>query len=113
MIGFTFFLRGAALGMAERQFRLPKEESEGIEVLPELRSYGTYYGLVPNILCVIIRLVLDAGKAPLVLPFVHSGMQEVMPIGSKFPSIRKRVDFLKHIYGESYSMVYCIVRAYV
>eukprot|EP00250_Pteridium_aquilinum_P009125 c18458_g1_i1 orf=1-1452(-) len=37
------------------------------------------------------RLVLDAGKVPLVIPFVHSGMQEVMPIGSKFPSIRKRV----------------------
>lgn len=37
------------------------------------------------------RLVLDAGEVPLVIPFVHSGMQEVMPIGSKFPSIRKRV----------------------
>lgn len=37
------------------------------------------------------RLVLDAGKIPLVVPFVHSGMQEVMPIGSKFPSIKKKV----------------------
>lgn len=37
------------------------------------------------------RLVLDAGNVPLVVPFVHSGMQEVMPIGSKFPSVRKKV----------------------
>lgn len=37
------------------------------------------------------RLVLDADNIPMVVPFVHSGMQEVMPIGSKFPKIGKRV----------------------
>jgi monolysocardiolipin acyltransferase len=40
------------------------------------------------------RLALDAGDIPpIVLPFVHSGMQEIMPIGRKFPSMRKRVSF--------------------
>lgn len=37
------------------------------------------------------RLVLDAERMPLVVPFVHSGMQEVMPIGSQFPHVSKKV----------------------
>lgn len=37
------------------------------------------------------RLVLDADKIPLVVPFVHTGMQDVMPIGAKIPRIGKTV----------------------
>ncbi|KAJ7555685.1 hypothetical protein O6H91_05G050700 [Diphasiastrum complanatum] len=37
------------------------------------------------------RLIYDAENTPLVVPFVHTGMQEVMPIGSKFPAIGKKV----------------------
>lgn len=37
------------------------------------------------------RLVMDADKIPIVIPFVHSGMQEIMPIGSNFPKIGKKV----------------------
>ncbi|GLJ47131.1 hypothetical protein SUGI_0995110 [Cryptomeria japonica] len=40
------------------------------------------------------RLVLDAEKMPLVVPFVHTGMQEIMPIGSQFPHVRKKVTVL-------------------
>lgn len=37
------------------------------------------------------RLVLDADNIPVVLPFVHTGMQEIMPIGAKFPRVGKTV----------------------
>lgn len=37
------------------------------------------------------RLVLDSERMPLVVPFVHTGMQEVMPIGSQFPHVSKKV----------------------
>lgn len=37
------------------------------------------------------RLIMDADKIPIVIPFVHSGMQEIMPIGSKFPKVGKKV----------------------
>ncbi|XP_031473329.1 uncharacterized protein LOC116245873 [Nymphaea colorata] len=37
------------------------------------------------------RLVMDADDIPLVVPFIHSGMQEVMPIGSSFPKVGKQV----------------------
>ncbi|KAF5746731.1 hypothetical protein HS088_TW06G00905 [Tripterygium wilfordii] len=37
------------------------------------------------------RLVLDADNLPMVIPFVHTGMQEVMPIGASFPRIGKTV----------------------
>ncbi|XP_068663655.1 uncharacterized protein [Aristolochia californica] len=37
------------------------------------------------------RLVMDADKIPIVVPFVHTGMQHVMPIGSSFPRIGKKV----------------------
>ncbi|XP_021898886.1 tafazzin, partial [Carica papaya] len=37
------------------------------------------------------RLVLDADNIPIVLPFVHTGMQDIMPIGANFPRIGKTV----------------------
>ncbi|CAH9087384.1 unnamed protein product [Cuscuta europaea] len=40
------------------------------------------------------RLVLDADRVPIVVPFVHTGMQEIMPIGAKFPRIGKSVTIL-------------------
>ncbi|CAA0831485.1 Phospholipid/glycerol acyltransferase family protein [Striga hermonthica] len=40
------------------------------------------------------RLVLDADNVPIVVPFVHTGMQEVMPVGAKFPRVGKTVTIL-------------------
>ncbi|QCD77771.1 monolysocardiolipin acyltransferase [Vigna unguiculata] len=40
------------------------------------------------------RLVLDGDRTPLVVPFVHTGMQEIMPIGANFPRIGKIVTVL-------------------
>ncbi|CAO2832819.1 unnamed protein product [Amaranthus hypochondriacus] len=40
------------------------------------------------------RLVLDADRTPIVVPFVHTGMQEIMPIGANFPRIGKIVTVL-------------------
>nr|GEU46832.1 tafazzin [Tanacetum cinerariifolium] len=40
------------------------------------------------------RLVLDADNAPMVVPFVHVGMQEIMPIGATFPRVGKTVTIL-------------------
>lgn len=40
------------------------------------------------------RLILDADTVPLVIPFVHTGMQEIMPIGATLPRIGKRVTVL-------------------
>ncbi|KAK7284376.1 hypothetical protein RJT34_19121 [Clitoria ternatea] len=40
------------------------------------------------------RLVLDGDSMPLVVPFVHTGMQEIMPIGANFPRIGKIVTVL-------------------
>ncbi|OIW13575.1 hypothetical protein TanjilG_29316 [Lupinus angustifolius] len=37
------------------------------------------------------RLVLDGDSMPIVIPFVHTGMQEIMPIGASFPRIGKMV----------------------
>ncbi|XP_020600163.1 uncharacterized protein LOC110039444 isoform X2 [Phalaenopsis equestris] len=34
---------------------------------------------------------MDADKIPIVIPFVHSGRQEIMPIGSNFPKVGKKV----------------------
>lgn len=48
---------------------------------------------VQYFLC-IDRLVLDADNVPMVVPFVHTGMQDIMPIGAKFPRIGKTVNFL-------------------
>ncbi|KHN03973.1 Tafazzin [Glycine soja] len=40
------------------------------------------------------RLVLDGDSMPLVVPFVHTGMQEIMPVGANFPRIGKMVTVL-------------------
>ncbi|GAV70632.1 Acyltransferase domain-containing protein [Cephalotus follicularis] len=40
------------------------------------------------------RLVLDADNIPIVIPFVHTGMQEIMPIGANFPRVGKTVTVL-------------------
>ncbi|KAK3441593.1 hypothetical protein EUGRSUZ_B01913 [Eucalyptus grandis] len=37
------------------------------------------------------RLVLDADSIPMVVPFVHTGMQDIMPIGANLPRIGKTV----------------------
>ncbi|KAG0483469.1 hypothetical protein HPP92_011553 [Vanilla planifolia] len=37
------------------------------------------------------RLIMDADNVPIVIPFVHSGMQEIMPIGSNFPKVGKKI----------------------
>lgn len=41
---------------------------------------------------VYCRLVTDVERTPLVVPFVHVGMQDLMPIGSKFPAVKKKVE---------------------
>ncbi|XP_028780902.1 tafazzin [Neltuma alba] len=40
------------------------------------------------------RLVLDSDSVPIVVPFVHTGMQDIMPIGAKFPRVGKTVTVL-------------------
>ncbi|KAK7258911.1 hypothetical protein RIF29_24500 [Crotalaria pallida] len=40
------------------------------------------------------RLVLDGDSLPIVVPFVHTGMQEIMPVGASFPRIGKMVTIL-------------------
>lgn len=40
------------------------------------------------------RLILDADHAPIVVPFVHTGMQDIVPIGAVFPRIGKSVTVL-------------------
>ncbi|XP_008789908.1 uncharacterized protein LOC103707267 isoform X1 [Phoenix dactylifera] len=42
----------------------------------------------------VARLVMDADSTPMVVPFVHTGMQEIMPIGVHFPKIGKKVTVL-------------------
>ncbi|KAF5454084.1 hypothetical protein F2P56_023776 [Juglans regia] len=37
------------------------------------------------------RLVLDADNIPMVIPFVHTGMHEIMPLGASIPRIGKTV----------------------
>lgn len=37
------------------------------------------------------RLVMDADNIPLVVPIVHTGMQDIMPIGTHFPKVGKKV----------------------
>lgn len=34
---------------------------------------------------------MDADNIPVVVPFVHTGMQEIMPVGTHFPKIGRRV----------------------
>lgn len=52
---------------------------------------GTLLTIFP---CTFNRLVLDADTIPVVIPFVHTGMQEIMPIGANFPRIGKTVCYL-------------------
>ncbi|KAK4282781.1 hypothetical protein QN277_014115 [Acacia crassicarpa] len=40
------------------------------------------------------RLVLDSDSVPIVVPFVHTGMQDIMPIGGNFPRVGKTVTVL-------------------
>uniref|UniRef100_A0A1J3JB78 Tafazzin family protein n=1 Tax=Noccaea caerulescens TaxID=107243 RepID=A0A1J3JB78_NOCCA len=37
------------------------------------------------------RLILDADTLPMVVPFVHNGMQDIMPVGANVPRIGKTV----------------------
>lgn len=37
---------------------------------------------------------MDADNIPMVIPFVHTGMQEIMPVGAKIPRIGKTVSYL-------------------
>lgn len=37
------------------------------------------------------RLVMDADSLPVVVPFVHTGMQDIMPVGKRIPRTGKRV----------------------
>ncbi|CAH2055004.1 unnamed protein product [Thlaspi arvense] len=37
------------------------------------------------------RLILDADTLPMVVPFVHTGMQDIMPVGANVPRIGKTV----------------------
>ncbi|XP_062207991.1 uncharacterized protein LOC133909538 [Phragmites australis] len=37
------------------------------------------------------RLVMDADSLPIVIPFVHTGMQDIMPVGKRIPRAGKRV----------------------
>ncbi|CAL5194749.1 unnamed protein product [Lathyrus oleraceus] len=39
----------------------------------------------------VARFILDGDSMPVVIPFVHTGMQEIMPIGASIPRIGKRV----------------------
>ncbi|GJM91974.1 hypothetical protein PR202_ga08397 [Eleusine coracana subsp. coracana] len=37
------------------------------------------------------RLIMDADSLPIVIPFVHTGMQDIMPVGKRIPTAGKRV----------------------
>ncbi|KAK4406684.1 Tafazzin [Sesamum angolense] len=88
--GFTYFQRGVALGMVERRWDLPKE---GLgDTLLDYKSPTSFSH--PEEDDVKRRLVLDADNIPMVVPFVHTGMQDVMPVGAKFPRIGKTVTIL-------------------
>lgn len=67
---------------------------EWIHIFPEgsrSRDGGKTIGSIKK---GIGRLILDADNVPIVLPFVHAGMQEIMPVGAKLPKIGKRVTVL-------------------
>ncbi|CAM8945976.1 unnamed protein product [Rhodiola kirilowii] len=42
----------------------------------------------------VARLVMDADNIPIVIPFVHTRMQDIMPVGAKVPRIGKEVTVL-------------------
>ncbi|KAI5658730.1 hypothetical protein M9H77_27523 [Catharanthus roseus] len=67
---------------------------EWIHIFPEgsrSRDGGKSIGSIKR---GIGRLVLDADNVPIVLPFVHVGMQDIMPVGAKLPRIGKTVTVL-------------------
>jgi hypothetical protein len=35
---------------------------------------------------------MDADSLPVVIPFVHTGMQDIMPVGKRIPRTGKRVN---------------------
>lgn len=55
-----------------------------------------FFGTLFDDCCIFLlgRLVLDADNIPMVVPFVHSGMQDIMPIGASIPRIGKTVGSL-------------------
>ncbi|KAI3707749.1 hypothetical protein L2E82_36543 [Cichorium intybus] len=65
-----------------------------VHIFPEgsrSRDGGTSMGSIKR---GAARLILDADNAPMVVPFVHAGMQEIMPIGASFPRVGKTVTVL-------------------
>lgn len=65
-----------------------------------MRALSFYYSITTslqlfycNLLC--FRLILDADTLPMVVPFVHTGMQDIMPVGASVPRIGKTVSISK------------------
>ncbi|CAK9225053.1 unnamed protein product [Sphagnum troendelagicum] len=87
--------RGAGLQQEGIDIALSKlKNGDWVHIFPEgsrSRDGGKTIGAIRR---GIGRLVTDVEKTPVVIPFVHTGMQEMMPIGSKFPSIHKKVTVL-------------------
>ncbi|KAJ1286961.1 hypothetical protein BS78_03G392700 [Paspalum vaginatum] len=54
-----------------------RSRDEGKTIAPAKRGVG--------------RLVMDADSLPVVIPFVHTGMQDIMPVGKRIPRAGKRV----------------------
>lgn len=54
---------------------------------------------------------MDADSIPMVIPFVHTGMQEVMPIGAHIPKIGKKVDSCLQLSSLSITNTYVVVPA--
>ncbi|KAG0610808.1 hypothetical protein M758_7G093000 [Ceratodon purpureus] len=84
--------RGAGLQQEGMDIALSKvRRGDWVHIFPEggrSRDGGKTIGTVRR---GIGRLIKDVERTPLVIPFVHTGMQDVMPIGSKFPSPGKKV----------------------
>ncbi|XP_024391263.1 uncharacterized protein [Physcomitrium patens] len=87
--------RGAGLQQEGIDIALSKlKRGDWVHIFPEgsrSRDGGKTIGTVRR---GIGRLVTDVERTPLVVPFVHVGMQDLMPIGSKFPAVKKKVSVL-------------------
>ncbi|KAG0559386.1 hypothetical protein M758_10G098400 [Ceratodon purpureus] len=87
--------RGAGLQQEGIDIALSKlRRGDWVHIFPEgsrSRDGGKTIGTVRR---GIGRLVTDVEKTPLVVPFVHTGMQDLMPVGSKFPKVSKKVSVL-------------------
>lgn len=87
--------RGAGLQQEGIDLALSKlRRGDWVHIFPEgsrSRDGGKTIGTVRR---GIGRLVTDVEKTPLVVPFVHTGMQDLMPVGSKFPKVSKKVSVL-------------------